>query len=521
MVRKALLAAVALLAGFSQVMAADLVIGARSEPPTDPHYFFSGNNIQFYRHYLGYLILADEKGGLVPSLAESYEVKDSGWVFHLRPNVVFSDGSTFDAEDVIASYTRARDYEKAIGTYAGLFTHISSMESPDPLTVVINTKRPYPNLAYSLTMLAVVPSEVAKKATQADFNTTAASVSSGPFRFVRFTAGQELVLERNPNYWGKPAVWDTVTFRFITDPSARVAALLAGTVDMIDGVPPEFVKRISEDKRFTIHSTPSMRNLLMSVDHRDAPTPFVTDNDGTPLKVNPFRDKRVRQALSIAIDREAIKQRVMEGYSFHTSQLVARGLGGYSEAIKVPTPDPAKAKALLAEAGYPNGFKLTLTCSRDRYVNDVKVCQAIAQMLTRVGIRTDVTSIPGTAYFQATNPDQGKGASVWMSSWSAAGSGEADVIYHVLHTFDPKAKTGTWNRSRYSNAKLDSLAETFMATMDQAKRRALMREAMELAMGDYAMIPIHDQSVIVATKNSLKYDAYTDESTIAYTVVPK
>ncbi len=521
MVRKTLLAVAALLAGYSPASAAELVIGARYEPAIDPHYFYSGNNIQFYRHYLGFLTLADHQGQAYPSLAESYEKSDTGWVFRLRPNVVFSDGSTFDAQDVIASYTRARDYEKALGTYAGLFTNISSMEAPDPLTLVIKTKAPYPNLAFALTMLAIVPSEVAAKATQADFITTAASVSSGPFRFVRFTPGQELVLERNPSYWGKAPPWDKVTFRFLTEPSARVAALLAGTVDMIDAVPPEFVKRISSDNRFVIRSAPSMRNLLTSVDQHNEISPFVTDNDGAPLKANPFKDKRVRQALSIAIDREAIKTRVMEGLSFPTGQLVARGMGGYSEAVKVPVPDPVKAKALLAEAGYPNGFKLTMHCARDRYVNDVKVCQAMAQMFTRIGIRTEVISIPGAAYFTAVNPALGKGASLWMSSWSAASSGEADVIYNILRSFDAKAKTGTWNHTRYSNPKIDALADAFMGTMDQDKRRAMMREAMEIAMGDYAIIPIHDQSVVVATKASLDYEPYSDESTMAFSVTPR
>ena len=509
----------ALLAVSASARAEELKIGMRIEAVMDPHYFWSGNNVQYYRHYLGFLTTLDAEARVVPYLAERWETTDSSWTFHLRPNLTFSDGSTFDAEDVVASYKRAKDYPNAVGSYAGLFNGVTAIEAVDKLTVKISTAAPYPTLSFAMSQVPIIPSEIAATATQADFTSPKGSVSIGPFKLASFASGRELVLERNPNFWGEKPKWDSVRFRFLPDPSARTAALLAGDVDMIDGVPPEFVERIRADANFAIHTGPSMRNVYVNLDQARDVSPFIADNNGAPLATNPLKDKRVREALSLAISREVIRDRVMNGLSLPTGQLVAKGLGGYSAALGVPKSDPGKAKSLLAEAGYPDGFKVTVHCPNDRYVNDAKICQALGQMFSRIGLKANVVTQPSSAYFKMVNPRSGgSGASIFLSSWSAAASGETDVLVHAFQTYNAEKKTGSWNYSGYSNPELDALIRTFSVTIDNTQRRALQTKAMELAMKDFAALPLHDQSVVVATRKSLSYTTNLEELTDALAV---
>ncbi|MCY6379384.1 ABC transporter substrate-binding protein [Hoeflea prorocentri] len=499
-------------------MAEDLTIGMPIEPVMDPHYFWSSKYLQYYRHYLGFLVTLDLDAQVSPALAESWEAAEDGWTFKLRPDVRFSDGSSVDAEDVVASYERARNYPQAAGSYAGLFNNVDDIVAVDANTVRLETSSPYPSLGFAMTQVPIIPSEIAKSAEQADFNDIATSVSAGPYKLASYLAGQNIVLERNPDYWGEPAKFDNVTLRILPENSARMAALLAGDVDVIGEVPPEFVDRIRENEALEVHAGPSMRTVYLVVDQAsEDTTPFATDMDGAPLSQNPFADKRVREALSLAIDREAIRDRVMNGLSFPTGQLVAKGVGGYSDDIAIPPYDPEKAKALLAEAGYPNGFKTKIHCTNDRYVNDGKICQALGQMFSRIGVLTEVETLPSSAFFPIVNQHP-SGASMLLLAWSSAGSGEADVLAQTLRTYDADEKKGVWNLASYSNPELDALIARYETTIDKDERWALAREAMQLAVEDFAQIPIHDQSVIVGTRRDIEYKTTPEELTTAISV---
>lgn len=513
---KAMISAAALLAAMPfSAQAEDLKIGMRIEPVMDPHYFWSSNYVQYYRHYLGFLTSLDKDTTVVPALAESWEASDTAWTFKLRSDAKFSDGTPFDAADVVASYDRARNYPNAAGSYAGLFAKVTKIEAVDEHTVRIETNGPYPTLAFALSQIPVIPSEVAGSAAQEDFNTTKGSVSIGPYKFVSFSAGQEIVLERNPDYWGEQPKWENVTLRILPDHAARTAALLAGDVDVIGSVPPEFVERIRADDRFIIHTGPSMRTAYLTLDQaREDVTPFATDNNGAPLKANPLKDKRVREALSLSIDREAIRDRVMNGLSFPTGQLVAKGIGGYSDDIGIAPYDPEKAKSLLADAGYPEGFRLTIHCTNDRYVNDAKICQALGQMFSRIGVRTEVSTQPSSAFFKLANT-RPSGVSVSYLAWSPAGSGEADVLAQTLQTFDAETKVGVWNYSGYSNPELDKLIQDYSVIIDDAERRALQAKAVKLVVDDFAALPIHDQAVVVASRKGIEYVITPEELTDA------
>lgn len=515
MLKRMFLATTVVCSGLAPANAKDLTIGMRIDAVPDPHYFWSGNYIQYYRHYLGFLTSMSTEGKVEPYLATSYEPVENGWVFHLRPGVKFTDGTDFDAADVIASYERARDYPKAAGSYAGLFKGVTALSAPDPLTVKFTTSLPYTTLPFALTQIPIIPSEMAETATQEDFQTAKANISVGPYTFDSYTAGQALVLKRNPTYFGEPAEWDSVTFRFMTDPAARVAAILAGDVDIIDGVPPEFVDRIRADENLALHVGPSMRDVFLTPDQWRDNSPYIRDNDGKPMEKNPLKDKRVREALSLAINREAIKDRVMNGLSFPSGQVVTKGTGGWNETIPVPAYDPAKAKGLLKDAGYPDGFQVTLQCTNDRYVNDAKICQAVGQMFARIGVKTEVSTMPSSAFFSEVMPSKGTGLSLALLSWSAAASGEADMLSQVIQTHDTEAKTGTWNLGRYSNPEIDQLIDQAFKTVDADQRQALQAKAIKMAMDDVALIPLHDQSVVVASKQEIEYTTSPDEATLA------
>ncbi|MGE0714659.1 MAG: ABC transporter substrate-binding protein [Alphaproteobacteria bacterium] len=501
--------------------AEDLTIGARVEPVMDPHFAWSASNLQFYRHYFGFVMDIDPQNQAKPGLAESFRaVSDTQWEFKLHAGLRFDNGKPLTAADVVASFERARTLPNAIGSYAGLFSGVTEIKAADDRTVVIVTSRPYPTLPNALTQIAILPQDLAKTASQADFIAGRANVASGPFRFVQFAPGDRLVLARNENYHGPKPHWDRVTFRFITEGSARVAALLAKSVDMIDGVPPQDVARVKAEKSLRVHIGSSDRGIFFSVDMDREPTPFVTDKNGAKLAKNPLKDIRVRRAMSAAIDRDAIRDRVMDGFSFPTGQIVARGSGGYAEKLGVPKYDPEGARALMREAGYPDGFGLAVQCPNDRYVNDARICQAVGQMLGRIGIKVDVQTMPRAVYFPRMTDRAGERGSFFMASWSSASSGEADVLQNAVHTYDKAARLGTWNLANYSNPEVDKLIEKALVTIDPQARHALQADAMTKAMLDVGYVPIHDMSVIVATRADLDYTTYADESTMATAARP-
>ncbi len=512
--------ALALGAAAVPVCAQELTIGSRTEAVPDPHYRWSSSTGTFYSHYLSSLLELDRLDQPQPGLAESYRNDgDLVWVFTLREGLRFDNGQPITPDDIIASYERARTLPNAAGSYAGLFAGVTEMVAVDARTLRIVTSRPVPTLPNALTQVFIIPASLARSATQADFATPAGNVSSGPYRFVRFAPGDRLVVERNPTFWGRRSAWERVTFRFIADPAARTAALLGGDVDLIDGVAPQDIARIRGDNRFAIHVGRSDRGVHLTPDTGRAVTPFVRGPNGEALTTNPLRDLRVRQALSLAIDRIAIRDRVMDGMSFPSGQIVPEGFGGYSSRIPVTAPDPAAARRLLAEAGYPNGFQLTIHCTNDRYVNDARICQAVGQMFTRIGVRTEVQVMPSAAFFPLVTNQAGDRASMMLSSWSAAGSGEADVLQNAIHTRGNGM--GTWNLGNYSNPTVDQRIIAANTTMDRAQRHRMQAEVMEMIMADLAVIPIHMQSVVVATRGNLTFTTRANESFLADDVRPR
>jgi peptide/nickel transport system substrate-binding protein len=282
-------------------------------------------------------------------------------------------------------------------------------------------------------------------------------------------------------------------------------------------VPTSDVGQVRDNQKLRVSKTVADRLIYLHLDSNRDVSPFVTDKVGKPLDRNPLKDVRVRRAMSKAINRPAIVDKVMEGEAIASGQLVPEFLFGATKNLKVEPFDPEGAKKLLAEAGYPDGFGLTIHAPNNRYVNDAKIAQAVAQMLSRVGIDTKVVAMPSSTYFtQATDLK----FSLMLVGWGT-GTGEASSsLKALLMTYSRDRGFGTANRGRYSNAKVDALTEDALATVDDAKREALLQRATEIAIADVGVVPLHFQVNLWATRDGITYVPRTDENTLAWKFKP-
>jgi peptide/nickel transport system substrate-binding protein len=501
----------------SPALSASVTIAIGSEITSlDPHYHNLTPNNMVVKHVFESLIGQDENQGLVPSLALSWgPVNETTWEFSLREGVMFSDGTPFTAEDVACSFERAPDVPNSPSSF-GTYLSGKTVTIIDDYTVQISTEGPYPLMANDLSTVPIISDSVGCSGATDEFNALTAAVGTGPYIFTNYVPGDRVVMERNPNYWGGSAEWDEVTIRMITSDPSRVAALLAGDVDMISQVPTVDIPALAENDDFVLAQGTSNRVIYLHMDHFRDDSPFVTANGGGDI-VNPLRDARVRRAMSMAISRVAIQERVMEGLSIPAGQLLPDGFFGVSDNLEPLEYDPEGAQALLEEAGYADGFELTIHTPNGRYINDTRIGEAIAQMLTRIGIRTSLEAVPTNVFFSRASrggPNETPEFSFILAGWGA-GSGEASSpLRSLIHTHDPANGFGASNRGRYSNPAVDAIVEEALVTVDDAQRAALLAEATEMAIEDVAIIPVHYQVNTWAARTGLTYTPRTDEYTL-------
>src|SRR5216684_1484765 len=500
--------------------AAEVAIGLRTEPSSiDPHFAILGANQQISEQIFDTLVGRDETLRPKPGLAISWRLVDeTNWEFKLREGVVFHDGTQFSAEDAVFSIARAPAVPNSPASYAPYVSHIAEAVAVDDLTLRIRTKTPYPTLPLDLSELYVVSRKAAEHATTDDFNKGKAAIGTGPYRFVEWQPGQRVVLERNERYWGaKPAI-ERAVFRVLPSDPARVAALLAGDVALIEGVPPADLAQLRKNPAVAVWSAASTRLIYLHMDTARATTPFAADKAGSPLPSNPLRDRRVRLALSKAINRQAIVDRILEGSASIAGQMVPQGLVGWNPAL-VPEPyDPDGAKKLLAEAGYPAGFRLTLHGPNNRYVGDEKVALAIAQMWARIGIETRVETMPSNVFFTRATKQE---FSIFLIGFGSATGDSANGMRNVLASYDAAGGTGANNRGRYSNPEFDRLLAASDRSLDPAARETLLQDAAAIAFTDVAIIPIEFQANNWATRKGFRYHARMDEPTTATDLTPE
>jgi peptide/nickel transport system substrate-binding protein len=485
----------------------------------DPHYHNLSPNNSMMLHVFEPLIKRDANQKPVPGLATAWKaVDDLTWEFKLRKNVRFHDGSPFTADDVAFTLKRVPNVPNSPSSFATFTKPIVDVKVVDPHTIVFKTATPHVLLPSDLASVLIVSKGAGEKAATEDYNSGKAAIGTGPYQFAEYIPNQRVVLKANYGYWGGEEPWDKVTFKILTNPAARVAALLSGDVQMIETVPTSDIARLSKDPKFNLVDKVSNRVIYVHLNQStEKSPPFVTDKTGKPLEKNPFRDARVRKALSMAINRDAIADRVMEKKAVPAAQLLPDFFYGTSKKLKPAKFDPEGAKKLLAEAGYPNGFAITIHGPNNRYINDDKIAQAIAQFYTRAGIDAKVETMPSAVYFtRATKLEFG----YMLLGWGTESGEQGSSLRSLLATFDAAKGMGVTNRGRYSNPELDKALGIALVTMDEKKREALIQQAAEIAMNDTALIPIHYEVSTWAAAKGLRYQARTDQYTLASGLKP-
>jgi peptide/nickel transport system substrate-binding protein len=498
----------------------DISIGLQAAISSiDPHYHNVGPNNSMMRHIFEPLVKSDENQKSIPGLATSWKALDDlTWEFKLRKNVRWHDGSPFTADDVAFTIKRAPNVPNSPSSFATFTRSITDVKIVDPHTIVVKTAAPNVLLPADLSQVLIVSKKFGEKATTEDYNAGRAAIGTGAYKFQEYVPNQRIVLKANYGYWGGEEPWDVVTFKMLTNPAARVAALLSGDVQMIESVPTADIAKLSKDPKYNLVDKISNRVIYVHLQQStDKSPPFVTAKDGKPLDKNPFRDVRVRRALSMAINRDAIVSRVMEGKAIAASQLLPDIFYGTSKKLKPMKYDPEGAKKLLAEAGYPNGFAMTIHGPNNRYINDANIAQVLAQMYTRIGIDAKVETMPSSVYFtRATKLEFG----YMVLGWAGESGEQASPMRSLLATFDNAKGMGVTNRGRYSNPEFDKMLSEAMVTMDDKKREALIIKAAETVMDDVGLIPLHYEVSTWATAKGVKYTPRTDQYTLAMSLKP-
>ena len=445
-------------------------------------------------------------------------LSDTAWEFILRPNVTWHDGRPFTADDVVFSIARVPTVQGSPASFAGFVRAIERIEVPDPHRLIIHTRTPHPLLPLDLSSVSIVARHAAENAGTEDFNSLRAAIGTGPYRLTAFRPGDRAEMVRNDAWWGPAQPWQRVTYRILANDGGRTAALLAGDVDIIEQVPTADIPRIRRDQRFAISEMASARAMYLGTNLAGDTAPGITDNAGNPLPTNPLRDVRVRQAISLAVARDQLAERVMDGTAVPTAQWLPEGAFGFDPSLAPPRQDIERARQLLAEAGYPDGFRASIGTPNDRWPNDARQAQAIAQMLTRVGIRATVDAMPFPAY-AARNSRMEFG--IRLASWGSSSGESSNFLINIVSTFNRERRTGAANWNRYSSPELDALVSRGSATMDDGAREAVWRQATRYVYENVAVIPLLQLNNIWALRRGIEHEPSIGEATLAIRTRPR
>jgi peptide/nickel transport system substrate-binding protein len=439
-----------------------------------------------------------------PALAESWEQPSpTVWRFHLRPGVKWQDGSPFTADDVVFSFGRIMSKNSVMRTP---MSAVKVARKIDELTVEFETAVPDPILLSEQTNFLIMSKAWAETHHAAEPVVIGGSddnyavhnaMGTGPFRLVSREPDHKTVVEKNAGWWGKPEHnLDRVEFDVIGNASTRIAALLSGELDMVYSVPPQDMARIAQTKGLKLIQNPELRTIYLGLDvwRDELPTSDVRGK-------NPLQDLRVRQAFALAIDEQAIAQKVMLGLAHPTWLMWGPGVNGYDARLDVrPKVDPAKAKALLAEAGYPNGFSIGFDCPNDRYVMDEQICTAITSMLARIGVKVALTAQTKAKFFAKIQGPK-YDTDFYLIGWTPATVDAQNPLYALLGTRN--GQMGEVNYSGYSNPKLDELIAQIGVETDQEKRDGMIHDAAVILQHDLPTIPLHQQVIVWAAKDNV------------------
>lgn len=469
----------------------------------DPHMFNEGVQLNITGNIYESLVSVGRKLELLPGLATDWkQLAPTQWRFNLRRGVHFHDGTPFTADDVIFSWERARGEGSDVKIYVGPIREIRRV---DDHTVDIVTQHPFPILPRSISLWYIMsrtwceknkalrPVDV-RKGTENHASTHANG--TGPFQLKSREPGVRTVFVPFAGWWGKPEHNLTeAVFTPIGNAATRMAALASGEVDMMEPVPLQDLPRVSASPELKLVQGMETRTIFLGMDQRRDELP------GSDVKGrNPFKDRRVRQAVYQAIDMEAIRTRIMRGASTPTALMVAPAVNGFSADLNHRLAyDPAAARALLAQAGYPGGFSVRMNCPNDRYVNDAEICQAVAAMLARVGVRVNLSAETKAIFFpKALRRD----VSFYMLGWSPGSMDSHNVLFAILSS-PGEAGQGQFNLGAYSNPRVDELTRQVAVENDPARRQELISAAFRIHAEDVGHIPLHQQPLTWAMRRNI------------------
>ncbi len=480
-----------------------------SDPNTmDPHAAATAPVLGFLNNIYEGLVRRAADMTLEPSLAESWEpMGDAGWRFKLRDGVTFHDGANFDAEDVLFSYERAAGDTSDLKS---LFATIDRVEAPDPLTVEFHTTKPDPlfpsGIANWLIMDRAWTQELGAAQPERDgmIATNLMTNGTGPFKLISREPDVATVLEPHEAWWDdKRHNISKAVYRPLASDATRVAALLSDEVDMIEPVPLQNVHLLILEQGIEVIQGTESRVLFFGFDHQSARLKLGDAGD-----VNPLKMRKVRRAIYQAIDAEAIVQNVMRDAAKTTGLLIAPGVQGYREADDTrPATNLEAAKTLLAEAGFADGFDLTLRCPNDRYINDEAICTAVIPMLARLGLNVTLDAVPVSQYWQELRDGQ---FDMYLLGWSPGTFDAEHPIRFLMHTPDPEKKLGSWNFGGYSNPHVDALLPLIQQELDQEARQALIDEVHGILKGETVYVPLHVQPLVWAMRSGIQLQQRPD-----------
>ncbi|WP_448191452.1 ABC transporter substrate-binding protein [Azospirillum sp. sgz301742] len=509
----------AISGGPGQARAQELRIALSEEVSSaDPHRDNLRSNNTFARHAFEPLVDRDRSLQPVPRLAIGWRMLDDRrWEFSLRPNVVFHDGAPFTGRDVIYSLCRVHSLDGGAVPFKGLLRGVEEVTAPEPDKLVVTTRSADPGVPLGLGQIAIVRAPAgaqpvygpdgctgASWTAQERFDDGTEAVGTGPFRLVSYQRTGVSRFVRNDAYWGAKPDWASVTIRIIPDEVARIRSVIAGESDIVDRVAVETLEFLKSWPSVRVVQAASALLWYMQVDHEREPAPHVGGTGGR----NPFKDRRVREALSLAISRTALAERVLGGFGASAGQIVPPGLVGHDPTIDAPAHDPDKARRLLAEAGYADGFDVTFLGLGSRRA----LVEALEQMLTAVGLRVKVDNPVGKQYAERrANREFG----ILISGWATTSGELGQPLRDLLMTHDRAGGTGTVNFGRYSNPVLDALATAALSTVERAGREERLRQAARLVAADAAIIPLFFDPLLWAMRYDLDITPRMDFFTVA------
>ena len=459
----------------------------------DPHSQNHATTNAILMHAYEGLTRYNAKYEIEPALATKWTFVTPTQVrFELRRGVKFHDGTPFTADDVVFSFGRIKQPQGTMQIYV---TGISEVKKVDDHTVDVILASPNPLLLRNIVDFRIMSkawSEKNRTANVQDYKAKEENFASrnvmgtGPYKITGWTPEQRVTMTLNADWWDKHQgnVKEVVYTPIKSDPT-RVAALLSGDVDMLTDIPTQDVARLRTDSKLKVLDGPEVRTIF-----------FAPDVGSPELKYsnvkgkNPFADKRVRQALSMAIDREAIKRNIMRGLSIPAGLMVAPGVNGNTPDLDVPTKvDPDGAKKLLADAGYPDGFEVRMNCPNNRYVNDEEICQAVIAMWARIGVKASLVAENMATFSQKF---QNFDSSLYMLGWGVA-TYDAQYMIQSLARTRTSGADGNFNFSKVSDPVVDRLTDAMKSEIDLAKRNAMIKEALVRIKDEVLLIPIHHQ----------------------------